>query len=168
MSVHLVEYAFRCRVRETTLGAWGSGPFENDGALDFVGWVQDTERGERPDFFRGTFETVIDNGDQFLDIDDASFAVAAAAIVASELTGGRFAEEVDAPDAVRAAGVLDVPADLPLLALRALDYVAGEKSELRGVWEEGDSPFNFALVLQPIRDVLSSAARLDGETTQGR
>lgn len=150
------------------MGAWGSGPFENDGALDFVGWVQDTERGERPGFFRGTFETVIDYGDRYLDIDDASFAVAAAAIVASELTGGRFAEEVDAPDAVRAAGVLDVPSDLPLLALRALDRVAGEKSELRGVWEDDDSPFTLASMLQPIREVLSGAARLDGETTQGQ
>jgi hypothetical protein len=147
------------------LGAWGSGPFENDGALDFVGIVEDTERAERPALFRGTFATVIDNGDRFLDVDDAAHAVAAAAIVASELAAGSFADEIGAPDMVDAPGVLDVPSDFPLLALRALDQVAGEKSELRMLWEEGDSPFSVAAMLRPIREVLSSAAPLAGEIT---
>jgi hypothetical protein len=152
---------------ETTLGAWGSGPFENDGALDFVDIVQDTERAERPRLFRETFATVIDNGDRYLDVDDAAHAVAAAAIVASELSGGSFAGEVEAPDVVRVAGVLDVPSDFPLLGLRALDHVAGENSELRMLWEEGVNPLSIVAMLRPIREVLGNAARPDGHTTHG-
>jgi hypothetical protein len=135
------------------MGAWDSGPFDNDGALDFVQELEATSPDQRVDVVRATFTTVVDSGG-YLDIDDASQAVAAAAVIASEIAGGSFAESVRAPDLVRRGGVLDVPADLPALALRALDRVAGDNSEWRGLWEEGGGESPIAAMLGPIREVL--------------
>ncbi len=38
--------------RRHIIGAWGAGPFDNDGALDFLGDVADKAGGERDEDFR--------------------------------------------------------------------------------------------------------------------
>lgn len=134
------------------MGAWGSGPFDNDGALDFVQSVEAADPDRRADTVRAALMSVVEGGG-YLDIDDGSQAVAAAAVVAAGVAGGSFAESVGAPASVRGGGI-DLPADLPPLALRALDRVAGDDSEWSDLWNVGQSDSPAAVVLASIRAVL--------------
>jgi hypothetical protein len=92
----------------------------------------------------------------YLDDDFAVEAIAAAAVIATQLPGGPRLDSPYAPDFIRAGGSVEVPDGLPSLALRALDRVDGANSSLPGLWEDG-----YAAVLerrQPIRAALERAA----------
>src|SRR4051794_29121177 len=103
------------------MGTWDVGPFDNDGAADWCGDLDEAAPGDRPDIVRAAFTTVIEESDGYLDSDVAVEAVVAAAVVASQLPGGSPLTTPYAPDFLIDGGHLTVPADLPPLALRALD-----------------------------------------------
>ncbi|MEU0558489.1 DUF4259 domain-containing protein [Dactylosporangium sp. NPDC006015] len=92
----------------------------------------------------------------YLDSDFAVEAIAAAAILASQLPGGPTTASLGA-DFITADGGFDVPTDLPPLALRALDRVVAENSEWRSLWEENSRFEELVGVLAPIRSVLERA-----------
>ena len=60
------------------MGAWGLGIFDNDSALD---WVYDLVESTGTTVLREAFDNVI-NGEEYIDVDFGSAAVAAASIIA--------------------------------------------------------------------------------------
>lgn len=114
------------------MGAWGAGGFENDDALDFLA---ELEEEEDLGLIREAFVTVIEN-DDYIDVDDASIAVAAGEVVALML-GNATTSLPDELIAWHAANDLRVPGGLAKRALRALEKVKAD-SELRDLWEESD------------------------------
>src|SRR4051795_3531696 len=68
---------------EEIMGTWGTGPFDNDGAGD---WLETwKESGAAlPDYVRATLTEVLDNH-EYLEVDDGQYAVAAAAVTARQL-----------------------------------------------------------------------------------
>ncbi|GGN68549.1 hypothetical protein GCM10010112_33020 [Actinoplanes lobatus] len=137
------------------MGAWDFGPFDNDDAADWSGDLREAAPGERAVLIRETLEEVLHEG-EYLQVDSGNHAVAAAAVIASLLPGGTALTTPYAPDFRTEGGVLDLPGDLPALALRALDRVAGDDSEWAELWEDG-LPKALA-ALRPIREILEAAA----------
>ncbi|NMO51830.1 DUF4259 domain-containing protein [Actinoplanes sp. TBRC 11911] len=95
-------------------------------------------------------------GDDYLDSDFACDAIAAATVVASQLPGGEPLTTAYAPDFLVDGGTLDIPADVPGLALRALDRIAADDSEWRSLWEYTHE--QAITELQPLRTPIERAA----------
>ncbi|MEV0136227.1 DUF4259 domain-containing protein [Dactylosporangium sp. NPDC050688] len=86
-------------------------------------------------------------------------AIAAAAVVASQLPGGAPVTSSYAPDFLLDGGRVDVPGDVPALAVRALDRVVVEESEWLELWEESDAGGQAVAVVQQLRTVIAAAGR---------
>lgn len=114
------------------MGTWGSGPFENDHAAD---WVQDLEDADDLALALDALERV--RGSQYVDADDASTAIAAAEVVAA--VGGR--PHADLPEDVRrwvATSDITVNPEHSEEAAAAVARIRGEDSELAELWAEDD------------------------------
>jgi hypothetical protein len=110
------------------LGAWGTGSFENDAALDFVAGVRSV------DDLQLVFAALMrEAGD--IDADLASEAIAAADIIAC--CHGRPAAQI--PEQVRQLAARVQPPDAPLtqIAIEAVHAVR-DRSELAELWAEAD------------------------------
>jgi hypothetical protein len=113
------------------MGAWGSGPFENDDAADWRYLLLD---GGGPEVVADALRAVLAAGGT--GITAASNAVGAAAVVAA----GLGVADLQIPDDVgERLAAIDAAAWPPLApeAVRALDRVLTE-SELRDLWDEAD------------------------------
>lgn len=118
------------------MGTWGSGPFENDGASDFV---QDAGAMPAPSIAQALLSIADAAPDDYLDVDDGQAAVAAAEIVALGFGYGKL--EGLSPELRRMARTLGPNENLRILAIRALPRILDlENSELAGLWE-GDKDF---------------------------
>ncbi|GAA1609703.1 DUF4259 domain-containing protein [Actinoplanes couchii] len=137
------------------MGTWDFGPFDNDNAADWSGELQDAGPDQRVALIRQTLGEVLHES-AYLDSDPANRAVAAAAVVASLQPSGSTLTTPYAPDFLTGGGTLEIPDDMPALALRALDRVVGDDSEWRDLWEDG-LPKALA-ALRPIRDALQAEA----------
>jgi hypothetical protein len=129
------------------VGTWDTGPFDNDTAADWSGGLDDIEPEDRLDLIRSTLSAAADELD-YLDSREACQAVAAAAVIASQL-GGDPIDSPYAPDFLLAGETLEVEPDVAPLAVRALDRVVGEESEWRDLWDdasETDRDAAFAVV----------------------
>ncbi|MFE4329873.1 DUF4259 domain-containing protein [Streptomyces sp. NPDC056831] len=134
------------------MGTWDTGHFDNDTAADFSGDLDDAPEAERAAVIRNALNLVIATTD-YLDSDEGAVAVAAAALVGSQCPGGEAITTPYGPD--RPLPVL--PADLRPLAVKALDRVLGESSELRELWDDaGDE--EWAQGIARLREVLVAAA----------
>ena len=133
------------------MGAWGTGPFENDDAAD---WSYQLVDGGGPDVVAAALRAV--QGGSAPDAPADSSAVGAAAVVAA----GLGVADVELPDDVRERlSGIDASAWPPLArdAVAALDRVLAE-SELRDLWDEvGDSVW--AEETRALRDRIDAAAR---------
>jgi hypothetical protein len=142
------------------MGTWDVGPFDNDAAADWCGALNDTNPDQRVALVRAALATVANHGDDYLDSDLAVEAIAAAAIVASQLPGGAPVTSPYAPNFLLAGGSIEVPDDLPGLALRALDRINADDSEWRQLWEEDpDSYAQAVAALLPVRTALEYAGK---------
>jgi Domain of unknown function (DUF4259) len=140
------------------VGTWDVGPFDNDAAADWCGGLHDADPARRVELIRAALAAVADHGDGYLDSDLAADAIAAAAVVASQLPGSTPVTSPYAPDFLLAGGVVDVPAGVPSLALRALDRITADNSEWRELWEEDpDSYAQAVAALLPVRTTLEQA-----------
>ncbi len=110
------------------MGAWGEGPFDNDSALDWLSAATDSGRA-----IEQAFDATIDT--DYLDVDDGSAVVAAAAVIAAAVDG-----DVSAlPKKARVlAGNVVADGKLRVRAVEALDRVLAPASELAELWDEGD------------------------------
>jgi hypothetical protein len=132
------------------MGAWDSGPFDNDDAADWSGALEDAAPAERPAIIRDAFTAVLETGDDYLEIDLAADAIAAAAVVVSVLPGGTRLKTAYAPEFLVKGGTVELDEDIPALAVSALDRVTGDESEWRELWEESES---FAAALESVREL---------------
>lgn len=113
------------------MGAWGTGPFENDDALD---WAYELDEAPELSTVRDALAATMDT-DGYLEAPEAARAVGAAVVVAATFDGdlrGLPTEVVgwirDHPDAAARGDAR--------LAVDALARVVSEESELRAVWAD--------------------------------
>jgi len=141
------------------MGTWEVGPFDNDTAADWCGDLDEAAPEQRAELIRDALSRVAQHGDEYLDSDDAVEAIAAAAIVASQMPGGTAINTAYAPDFLLEGGTVEVADDVPSIAVRALDRIVGDDSEWRELWEEAEESYQQALAsVQSIRATLEQAA----------
>lgn len=112
------------------MGAWDSGPFDNDDAADFAARVEDA-----PGW--ATVKDALQSAlrSDYLEAPQASEAVAAAAFVAAAHSGDADLVTEERASVLKVLGA--APADLRVLATEALTRVAGD-SELAELWNESE------------------------------
>ena len=111
------------------MGAWGTGVFDNDSALD---WVWELEAVSGTDLLQATFDTV--NEAQYREATDCSEALAAAEVVAALL--GNPSDSL--PNEIvewLAKNQTAVDTRLQASAWTAVDHILVD-SELRELWSE--------------------------------
>lgn len=114
------------------MGIWGSGPFDNDDAAD---WVYELEESQDYILILDTFLAVTQS-EGYLELPEAARAIAAAEVLAAAL--GEV--EPGLPEEVQAwvsMHPITETGDLPGLALRAIGQVR-TSSELQELWEEAE------------------------------
>jgi Domain of unknown function (DUF4259) len=134
------------------MGTWGLGSFENDAALD---WVIALKRSRDREFPLGVLRRVAAVGP--MDGRDGEVGVAAAETVAA--SRGWPTESL--PDGVwdwleRTGGLAE--ASMAELALRAIDAIEDESSELRALWDEVGSA-EWRERMADLRERLGASAR---------
>jgi len=135
------------------MGAWDSGIFDNDTAADWAGDLDDAEASDRPGLVRAALTAAIEADEDGIDLDDASCALAAAAVVAARLPGGPDVNHNYGPN-VETLAALDLGGDLVGLALQAIDQVVAEESEWRELWDESGSLEEALGTVEPVRAAL--------------
>jgi hypothetical protein len=115
------------------MGAWGSGPFENDDAAD---WAWELEEAQDHVILRDTLQGALDETG-YLELPEGANAVAAVAVVATAIDGDAAGLSEEVVAYIGRTGRPD-PA-LVDLALRALERV-GKDGELAELWDETDDP----------------------------
>lgn len=134
------------------MGAWGSGPFDNDDALDWsIGFV---EGNDPVTVAAAALKTATESDALFAP--EASQAIAAAAAVALALG---LDDVADAPEEVRDQVRLNraALASLAGQATAALDRIL-EDSELPALWDEADEGGAWAAETRTLRDMIINAA----------
>ncbi|MEU6075991.1 DUF4259 domain-containing protein [Micromonospora sp. NPDC047074] len=142
------------------MGTWDDGPFDNDTAADWCVDLHDADPSARSAMVRAALTTAALNTG-YLDHDDAVYAIAAAAIVASHMPDGDPITSPYAPDFLLAGESLDLDDDLPQLAVDALDRVFSDDSEWRDSWGKAESR-DFPQI-HKLRAVLSGPPELPGQ-----
>lgn len=79
------------------MGAFGTGPFENDTALDFLGDVGDAAPADRQDMVLAALDRVL-LAEGYVDADDMSEAIAAAAAISASMSPGIAGDEPYLPE----------------------------------------------------------------------
>ncbi len=116
------------------MGAWGTGSFENDDAMD---WVSELAAGSGDAALRAALMRVASGDDHYLESPDCSIAIAAAEAVAAAQghPSGSLPEEVARWVETKPI----VATELAAVAMAAVDRIV-RKSELKDLWDESDSP----------------------------
>jgi hypothetical protein len=128
------------------VGAWGTGPFQNDDAAD---WAYELEEASDVSPARQALSATLDT-DGYLELPEGACAVAASAVVAATFDGDTrgFPSEIvawiaDHPDAASGADAR--------LAVDALERVISEESELRALMAEGGDGVAWARNMATLR-----------------
>ncbi len=118
------------------MGAWSHEPFGNDDAND---WAYGLKGTDDLALVEAALDRVLD-AEGYLEAPEASEAVAAAEVLAKLLGKGTqsdaYTEKVD--EWVNAVAITPSP-DILSKALKALDRVLGDESELNELWSEDDN-----------------------------
>jgi Domain of unknown function (DUF4259) len=111
------------------MGAWSTGIFDNDSAMD---WIYEFSDNPSLQVLHTTFENIINN-DDFIDSDDGSAALVAAEVLAAIL-GKKSAEY---PEDIEVFTKLIPDPNLVNKGLLAISRVAeSNQSELKQLWQE--------------------------------
>ena len=125
------------------MGAWGSGSFENDDAMN---WIAELPTIEPEDLIR-IFSEAADDPNYF-EAPAASIVVAAAELIAAV---NRSPANGAPPEIHQWAANREVPTpELKALALRALDRVR-KNSELKDLWLEADGLNDWTAAIQDLQ-----------------
>lgn len=121
------------------MGAWGTGYFENDDAMD---WLNDLSSNPGWQIVSAAFEEVESTKGDYLEAPEGSAAVAAAAVLAGKFLSVTPAgpTSLGLPEAaIKVVDNLPAPSGgLATLAKSALAAVDAENSELFELWQEAD------------------------------
>ncbi|WP_405982905.1 DUF4259 domain-containing protein [Streptomyces sp. NBC_00158] len=131
------------------MGTWDIGPFDNDTAADFAGELDEAALEEREAMIRGVLKRAAAPPD-FLGIYDGERAVAAAALVGAQHPDGNPTCSNYGPS----EPLPELPADLRMLAVDALDQVVSNRSELAEQWAEAANWSKWHKDITRLRDVL--------------
>jgi hypothetical protein len=133
------------------MGAWGTGPFDNDDAVDFAASLDDLEPEDRPNAIREALAEAAAETD-YLERDAGGAAVAAAALVAAQYPDGEPIDSVYGPK----QSIPDLPEELKSIAVQALTRVLADDSELNELWADSpDGEAWFTMVAQ-LAEVLTA------------
>ncbi|GAA2118290.1 DUF4259 domain-containing protein [Actinomadura alba] len=131
------------------MGAWGTGPMENDAALDFAGDLSDGPEDTVTAGLRTAMTGVLDT-DDYIEGSDLDAAIAAAALVAARI-------DPAVPIGVNGRDHLGrspftVDADLRDLAARVFTRAfEPENNEWHELWSDGGSLDEVTAALAPFR-----------------
>lgn len=131
------------------MGAWGHDTFDNDSACD---WAYELEECDDLSFIEETLNQVIECGDEYLDSDEASRALAACDVLGR--LRGNFGVRNPSTEAVDGwvAAHTDLRADelLPL-AHNVIDRILAKDSELLELWQDTDSLSEWQASVEALR-----------------
>lgn len=120
---------------KTLAGAWGTGSFENDTALD---WVYEIEESKGSAVLLKTLRTVFLS--EYIEVDVCSSAIAAAEVVASIKNKKYDSLPKSLASWSRTNESMYEP-EMSKFAIKALEMCRNKnKSELAQLWEESGSP----------------------------
>lgn len=146
------------------MGTWGIGHFDSDSAADFCGDLDDAGTEKREALIDRALEAALHAGAEgFLDSDEAVEAVVAAALIAAQCPDGDPVDTPYGPD----EPVPPLDAALRARAVRALDEVTAETSELRELWAETSELDAWLTGIGRLRGVLVAAAAADQASGEG-
>jgi Domain of unknown function (DUF4259) len=119
------------------MGAWGTGIFENDSALDFL--EDFLEISNLKTYFFETLKSTIET--DYLDADQGCEVLVISALI-DVLKNGTVYEELteDYPQIIEQIQSLSLNSIKPLV-LEALPIVISEHSELNELWEESEEDY---------------------------
>jgi hypothetical protein len=131
------------------MGTWDIGPFDNDTAADFADELDEAALEEREAIIRGVLKRAAGPAD-FLGIYDGERAVGAAALVAAQHP------DCDRPSSNYGPSepLPELPANLRVLAVDALDQVVSNRSELAELWAEAANWSKWRQDITRLRDLL--------------
>lgn len=132
--------------------AWGTGPFDNDDAVDFAAALDDLDPDDRPDAIREALSEAAEESD-YLDRDAGGTAVAAAALVAAQQPDG---EPIDSAYGPKQA-IPELSEDLCVLAVQALTRVLADDSELNELWSDAPDGDAWFTTIAQLAEILATA-----------
>ena len=139
------------------MGAWGEKIFENDTAMDFIAPLAEDPL-SAPAKLRETLSAVAASPvGEYLDADDGSDALAAAAIVSAARPGSPLDRSDPSVDEYLTKITPHVPDGLAETAVAAIDRALSSDSELVELWEEVDDLDSFRAEPLAVRAHLESA-----------
>ena len=117
------------------MGAWGTGIFDNDGALDYVGdIVSDSGLSQ----IEATFDNVLSIKLEYLEAPDAENALAAAEILARLQGRGNAEKSTDELEQLIKKTRVSPSRDLMQKARQSVARILTEPSELLELWNDSD------------------------------
>jgi hypothetical protein len=135
---------------ELVMGAWSTGNFDNDDALDFLVRLE----GAGADAVRQALEEVEGSGIQdYVQVDSAAAAIAAAELVAAALDGQTSQLPETAREWLDENRKSIATSSMQALARRAVERVL-MKSELKDLWTEGGASAQSAAWENGVRELL--------------
>ncbi|MFJ3145820.1 DUF4259 domain-containing protein [Streptomyces halstedii] len=141
------------------MGTWGMGHFDSDTAADFAGRLDDTPPAEREAVVKEALAVTAGTGaGEYLDADDGVVAVAAAALLAAQRPGGTPVDSAYAPD----EPVPPLAPELRELAVRALDRVVADASELLELWADVGEGEEWSAGVRSLRATLAAGGQEAG------
>ncbi|MFJ6686300.1 DUF4259 domain-containing protein [Streptomyces werraensis] len=132
------------------MGTWGTGPFDSDLAADFVDELEGLTPEQIIDTLQGSLQRVVDS-DARIDGGDGVEAVAAAALVAGQVSGSGIVID---PDDAPKTELPQLPLFLHVLARQALRRVTEDGSELTQGWVDDNAAIAWRQEVQLILDAL--------------
>lgn len=119
------------------MGAWDTGPFDNDEAADWCNELHEAHPAARAHMIRHALTVAA--AASHLEHTAACAAIAAAAIVASTLPRGEPITSVYAPDFLTAGGSVELDPGTADLAAAALDRVLDRNCEWGELWSDAEA-----------------------------
>jgi hypothetical protein len=135
------------------MGAWGTGPFDNDDAADFATSLDHLQPDLRVGAIRDALTVALEQTD-YLDRDVGGAAVAAAALVAAQGGNGLPIDCIHGPKQL----IPELSSDLRPIAALALTRVLGECSELNELWIDSPDGEAWLHMVAQLTEALSTAS----------
>ena len=133
------------------MGAWSHEAFGNDTAGDWAYGLADCKD---MSYIEGAIDAVLGEND-YLDSDVGSEAVAAIEVLAKMLGQGTQADAYTETADIWVAAMATVPsAQLREKAVRAIDRITADESELAELWSDSDDSDGWTATLAKIRKIM--------------
>ena len=120
------------------MGAWGTGFFENDDALD---WVYDLEESDDTTLIEESLRAIVESEEEYLEAPECAMALAAAEVTAA-LKGMPRPGLTDEVKAWIQHNKIKPDSNIVELALKAIARIKSD-SELKELWDESEEASNW-------------------------